>query len=440
MKGLIVTYLLTYGGAVVSLVNPYVGLLIYVCFAIIKPESLWFWSVPAGNYSRTIALALLTGWVVNGLGRWRFGGARAPAVMLVGFWVWGAISATQASDQTAAWETLESLAKIILPFVVGLTLIDSVPKLKALVWTIVLSQGYVALEMNQFYYAGYNRVWEEGFGGMDNNCVAIALATGVGQAFFLGLSARALWQQGLAFGSAALMAHTIMFSYSRGGMLALVLTGVLSVFLIKLRPRHWLALAVAALVGLRLAGPTVQDRFMTIFASAQERDSSAQSRLDLWSACLDAMGKRPVLGVGPHNWPAIVAEYGWPPGKEAHTLWLQIGTEVGIPGMVMLLGFYLVTMKRLWPLARQKTRAVDPWLPDAAAMVIAGLFGFMVSAQFVSLVGLEQPYYTALVGAGVLSLQSRAGGNSGRGSSERLPVARAAVLEFGYPVAQFRQR
>ena len=46
MKGLLFTYLLTYGGAVVSLFRPFHGLLIYICFAIIKPEALWYWSVP----------------------------------------------------------------------------------------------------------------------------------------------------------------------------------------------------------------------------------------------------------------------------------------------------------------------------------------------------------------------------------------------------------
>ena len=36
--------------------RPFVGLLIYFCFAILKPDALWSWSVPPGNYSRTIAI------------------------------------------------------------------------------------------------------------------------------------------------------------------------------------------------------------------------------------------------------------------------------------------------------------------------------------------------------------------------------------------------
>ena len=50
--------------------------------------------------------------------------------------------------------------------------------------------------------------------------------------------------------------------------------------------------------------------------------------------------------------------------------------------------------------------AADPWFRDVARMVIASLTGFAVSAQFVSLVGLEAPYYVALLGAGALKLAS----------------------------------
>src|SRR5207249_1975903 len=71
MKGLIFTYILTYGGAIIAPFRPFAGLLIYICFATIKPEALWYWSVPKGNYSRIIAIALLLGWAAHGFGRFQ---------------------------------------------------------------------------------------------------------------------------------------------------------------------------------------------------------------------------------------------------------------------------------------------------------------------------------------------------------------------------------
>src|SRR5215831_12853113 len=103
MKGLVFTYLLTYGGALVSLFNPFVGLLIYICFAIVRPEAMWHWSVPAGNYSRIVAVALLLGWLLKGCGKWQLGKARLVVLALIGFWVWAALSAIEAPDGSRSW-------------------------------------------------------------------------------------------------------------------------------------------------------------------------------------------------------------------------------------------------------------------------------------------------------------------------------------------------
>src|SRR4051794_18968983 len=167
MKGLIFTYMLAYGGSAVALVNPFVGVLVYIAFAILMPEYLWPWSVPSGNYSRTVALALLVGWALKGFGSWRLGRGTAVIAMLIGFWTWSAICATQAPNQEVAWAFVEHLAKIVLPVLVGITTIDSVRKLKQLVWVIFLCEGYLAFEFNLSYLGGYNRLRLEGFGPMD---------------------------------------------------------------------------------------------------------------------------------------------------------------------------------------------------------------------------------------------------------------------------------
>ena len=405
MKGLLFTYFLTYGGAIASLFNPFLGLLIYVCFAIMKPDALWFWAVPEGNYSRTVAVGLLIGWVLKGFGNWQFGRGRIVVVALVGFWGWTILSATQAPEATLAWNFVESLSKIVLPFLVGITTIDSARKLNQLIWVVLLSQGYVAYELNMTYFSGYNRLWLEGFATMDNNSVAIALVTCVGLAFFAGLAAEAWWGKVLAFGMMAFMIHAVLFSFSRGGMLALLFTGAAAFLLIPKRFMHYVALLLVVAGGLQLAGSEVQNRFMTIFARSGERDASAESRLDLWRACLDCMVKYPLTGVGPEQWGFIVTKYGFNQGKLAHTLWLQTGAELGLPGLLFLATFYFSCMFRLWPLARQRLEGLDPWLCHCARMVIASLIGFAVSAQFVSLSLLEVPFYITLIGAGVLKVQ-----------------------------------
>jgi probable O-glycosylation ligase (exosortase A-associated) len=429
MKGLIFTYALTYGGAVVSLFNPFVGLLIYICFSIVRPEYMWYWSVPGGNYSRIVAIALLAGWVLHGFGSWKFGKAWGPVLALIGFLLWSGMSALAAPLSDRAYANIEELSKIVLPFLVGITTIDSVRKLKQLTWVILLSQGYVAFELNLVYYEGFNRVHEQGFGGMDNNCVAIAMVTGVGFAFFLGLSETKWWLKYLSLGSAAMMAHVVMMAFSRGGMLALIINGFVSFALIRKQPKHYIALALGALLALRLAGAEVQARFFTSFADQEERDTSAQSRLDLWADCWDAMLKRPILGAGPDHWGFIATEYGWPLGKEAHSLWMQLGAELGFPGVLLLLYFYGSTITRIWGFIRRPPPGVDPWFGDAYRMVVASLIGFVVSAQFVTVKGIELPYYVVLIGAGLLKLSTEIPAESPAREEESMDAEDEAYFE-----------
>jgi probable O-glycosylation ligase (exosortase A-associated) len=427
MKGLLITYLLTYGGSVASLFNPFVGLLIYTFFGIVKPEATWSWAVPPGSYSRTIALALLVGWMVQGFGDWRFGRGRAIVGGLLGFWVLSVVGAAMAPNGAMAWHFVEQLTKIVLPILVGITTIDTIRKLKQLAWVIMLSQGYLAFEANLSYYRdGFNIIRELGMGGMtDNNAVAIAMDTGIGLAFFLGMQAAKGWQKALAFGSAALMAHSVLLSFSRGGMIGLIIVAFATFLLIPKQPKHYLLFLIAVLLVLRLAGKDVRERFGTSFAEGQQRDDSAHSRVELWKACGDIMCRRPLFGVGPDHFPLVASEYGFNQGKEAHSLWMQTGAELGIPALFCLLTYYGCCIVRLWPFSRERSAVPDPWLREAARMVIASLVGFMVSAQFVTLEGLEIPYYVALLGAGLLKVSSTSNNNRGvgilAGPSTRMP-------------------
>lgn len=404
MKPLIFTYALTYGGSLVSLFRPYIGFLIYVCFSIIKPDGLWSWAIPQGNYSRTIALALFAGWLLNGCGRWAMGKALPIAQGLIGFWFVIFIGAFFAPDQELGWMTVEPMAKVVVPWIVGMTLIDSRAKLMQLAWTIVISQGYLAYEFNLLYYTTVFIPWEFQHGGLDNNGIAITMVTSFGAAFFLGMHAERWWQKALALGSAALMAHVVLFSNSRGGMLSLIITAVVCFLLIPKQPKHYLMFALAIAMVLRLAGENVQKRFFSSFLTKEEGGDEGTNRKEHWAACLQSIAESP-LGVGPNNWPVAAPRYGLPK-MAAHSTWLQMGAELGLPGLFCLALFYGTSWLRLWPIARGRIPVDDPWMCHLARMVIASVTGFIASAQFVSSDGVELPYYLVLIGAGVLKLTS----------------------------------
>jgi O-antigen ligase len=314
------------------------------------------------------------------------------------------LCALVAPDQQVGWKFVENLSKVILPFLVGITVIHSVRELKQIAWVIALAHGFLAYEFNVSYYEGFNRLLRNGHGGMDENCVSVALVTAGGLAFFLGVGAKRLWIKAFMLASVVLMVHAVLFSVSRGGMVGLIITAFTGFLVLPKKSGHYFMFALVLGLGLRLAGSDVRQEFMTVFAKEQERDGSAQGRIELWADAWDSMLKKPIFGLGPDHFPLVAEEYGWEAGKEVHNLWLQTGAELGFPGVLFLLSFYGLCIFRLRPFLSERKAIPDPWLRSAARMVIVSLVGFSTAAVFVSLEGLEVPYYITLVGAGVLKL------------------------------------
>ena len=432
MKGLLFTYVTTVGGALAGLFNPFYGLLCYVSFAIIRPEAMWPWAVPKGRYSMILAASMMVGFALSKQANFRFGKSFSVAALLLSFLGWSYFEAYFPQNQFLAWDYVERLWKIVLPFAIGLCCINDTKQLKQLAWTIIVSQGYVAYELNSYYFSGYNVLRYAGFADMDNNSAAIGMVTGIGISFFMGLHAEKLWQRGIALGFCLLIGHCILFSFSRGGMLGAIVAGMTTLLVIERTPKRYGLLTVAAIGAAVLAGPEVRERFMTTFVKKGEvREASAQSRIDLWKDCWDVTKQDPVMGCGPNHWPVIAPRYGWPYGKEAHSLWVQTLAELGFPGLILYLGFYLLCIFRLWLLTWKSAVIEDPWHRYVARMAIVGLCGFVVSAQFVSLESLEIPYYTALLGCGALKLASQRQYALADDPAE-LPLPEAA----GYPTPQ----
>jgi O-antigen ligase len=179
--------------------------------------------------------------------------------------------------------------------------------------------------------------------------------------------------------------------------------------------------SLGVVIALAMAGPEVWNRFNSISkssltgATSSEAEWSAESRVILWGVCVQMVAESPLVGKGPDHFPKIIQRYEtgndvfprFPEGKEAHTLWLQIAAELGIPGVVFLASYYVLTVAGLWKYCRLDNSDSRGLTPGATArMVIAAMVGFIVSAQFVTLEGLELPYYVALVGLGSLKLSS----------------------------------
>jgi putative inorganic carbon (hco3(-)) transporter len=406
MKGLVLTYLITGVGSLVALRRPLIGLYIYIAFAVLRPQYIWGWAGDMSNMSLVIGVATILGWALNGFGSWTLGRSRGPLLAIFAYTGWNVLSATTAIDSNRSFYSLLELAKTLLPLLMGMSLIDSRSKLRPLVWVIVLAQGYVAFEMNWTYLRTGANPASIGFGGMDNNFFAVTLITVISLAFTLAIVTERWYERALAGFAGLLILHTILLTFSRGAMVGMLATGAMAFILMPKRPTNIAVLLVILLLAIRLTGPELAARYNSSFVSEEERDGSAESRVQLWMDCLRVIQQYPVLGVGPWNWRLIASSYGWSEGKSAHSLWMESAAEVGIPGAIALFTFFAFAGVRLWPLARTRWTNANRESGGLAAGVALGLVGFAVSAQFVTVTGLEVPYYLTLVGLILVRLRT----------------------------------
>jgi O-antigen ligase len=404
MKGLLATFALTYGGALASFVRPYWGFLIYVAFSIIKPEAQWGFALPPLRYSLTIALALLLGWAMHGFGNWRFGRGKPVVWSLGALWgICGLASAASPQPDVAFTEFVQ-ITKWMLPFLVGATLLDSIAKVRQLAWAITLSQGFLAMRFNQQYFDGEFVESDFHYGGHDNNGHALMMAACSWLAFFLGLESKRGWVKCVAWGLAALMVHYVLFSMSRGAMLAMGASGLAAFLLLPRRASHYAILTLGALGTLWFTGPLVQKEFGTIFLGYEYDGDEAVSRFDLWRGGLSAMATRP-LGVGPACFVENSAQFGLPPKKAIHSTWIQVGAETGPLGLAAVLCFFGFGQWRLLQLLR-RGRDLPAEYGDFARMAVVAFVGYAVAAQFISAFAMEPPYYIQLIAVGVLRIAS----------------------------------
>ena len=125
MKGLVLTYILTAVGSVASLRRPLIGLYLYMGFAVLRPQAIFSWAGDISNVSLILGVSLLIGWVLNGFGSWRVGRARPILLTLLGYTAWYALATVSAARTEAAMPALIELLKIVLPFCVGMSMMET---------------------------------------------------------------------------------------------------------------------------------------------------------------------------------------------------------------------------------------------------------------------------------------------------------------------------
>jgi putative inorganic carbon (hco3(-)) transporter len=350
-----------------------------------------------------------------------------PAVgLMVGYLVALVVSAlvTQTPASQAASAITTFLTEGLLLVLLVINAVRTPDMLRLFIWALLAAGAVMGLlsiyqEFTHSYsntFGGLAQVNEEGFGvgeGLFGTEVRPRLAGPIGEQnryaqvllVLMPLAVgrikaeRTLLLRGLAAAAGTLIVCGVMLTFSRGAAVALVLLLAAMVATGFVALRHMLALA-AVLIALVLAvAPDYISRVQTLGAAgdtaalqSEETDQALKGRATENLAALNAFRDHPILGVGPEQFfRRYSTQYGNELGlrfletkRRAHNLYLEIGADLGVVGLLAFLSVVVVTMAHLWRLARwwQSRR---PELAVLAMGALLSLVAYMASGIFLQL-------------------------------------------------------
>lgn len=231
-----------------------------------------------------------------------------------------------------------------------------------------------------------------GFGG-ENDIAAFFVYYPI-LALTLGLSEKSLLKRAFLLGSFTLAMFPLLLSMSRGAYLGM---GCILVFVAVMRFR-WLlpVLLVAALTYQFWVPGTVKQRFQSTVISENETvggrvpgpnepernlEESAAQRIRIWRGAVRMIAAHPLTGIGYNAFQLAVPRYAnmeW--GLDAHNMYLRVGAEMGVAGLVIFLSLLLLPFWMCRQLYRtSRNRFIRGWMLGMMAcmlgIAIVNIFG-----------------------------------------------------------------
>jgi len=342
-------FLLLFAGcALGALLLPEWGALGYVAHYLIGPERQWWHAPLAGlgvRYSYTLALATGIGivlhWKKLRIGKTILTGQEMLLLLFLGL-IWLTVllgERTQAKYLIVDHPSIKMTKTLV--FVLMLTHVATTMRtVHRLFWVLTLGALVLGLQAYSTPLSAFTAGRLETVGGTDfstSNHLGGVLAALL---FIIGVQfLRSRWLgKGVCLLAGAFAANAIILTRSRGALLGIVSGGVVALLLApkKQRVKIFAGLLIAGAAIIYLTDPSFRHRAGTIMQDSEKRDTSAQSRLEIWQGAWRMFLDHP-LGVGAGNFYQNIGRYTPAhPEMDAHSTVLRCAAELGWPGLLLL--------------------------------------------------------------------------------------------------------
>jgi len=270
-------------------------------------------------------------------------------------------------------------------FIITLSVVDSVRRLRWVLLTTVGSLGfgslYVLREWQKYRHYGFLRAPAWDFG--DSNGFAVSVLISLPLGCCLLLERRPLWERLFCFLSLVVMVVALLLGASRGGFLGLVAACLVLIWRSRRRGRYAaVTIVLAGAIGLAPISP-----LQRLLHPRQGDTQAVENRENAWRAGFRMVEAHPLTGIGLGAFKAMMLAYADTEARRAfvaHNTYLEVAAEMGLPSLLVflaLLFFSYRSLRRTWEYA---SRHGPPLVRHAALGLEAGLAGSCVAVFFIS--------------------------------------------------------
>ena len=381
-------------GIVAAFGSRFAALLLYIWFALFRPQE-WVWiDITSLRLSFVLGLLLVVPSLVTGV----FPNLTHPlSVGTLAFLASALIAQIDAVNPAVGWEWIDFFARLVLVCLLTVTLTTTRQRFIAVLGVIAGSFGFHGAKAGLGFLLGGGARFHEGLGGSftDNNAYALAITSIMPMLFAVAQNISHRWTRLAFLAAVPLSVFAVIGLFSRGGLVSLVAGALMFAWL---QQRRYTSLAVVAMAGLLTYAfaPIPQsyfERMETIRTYNEVEEYSALGRLHYWRVALDMTADRP-LGVGLKNFESAYDRYDFSNGafgerRATHNSYLQVLAETGIQGLFAYLFTFTYALILLFRIRR---RSRDSTLDNATRRffytvsngLIASVVAFIAGSAFIS--------------------------------------------------------
>ncbi len=215
--------------------------------------------------------------------------------------------------------------------------------------------------------------------------ISIAINFPLCLAFFFAAKkplAKLFWAAGLLF-----MSWGVIASYSRSGLLAMIVTVAICVWEFGIRGKRTAVLVTSVFVGVItvaviLATPNYLARIGSMVYGNIEGSGdkgSIEAREQLLKQSLNLMVHHPILGIGPGNFSSYTGTW-----LVAHNSYSELGAEAGVPALFLFVLMLVLTLRKVRQVRKlpgyQSSEDIRLW----SSALWAAMAAYMAGAMFAS--------------------------------------------------------